>query len=191
MSNTKVTIKNLSEFKKNIQKFISSLITKQDIALILETARDIIYNRTKAGYGVKSDTLKSGVSTEKPLDKLSSRYIKYRKNGMVEFTTLDGKFVRFKVKTPKLGRFGSPAKSNLTLSGEMLESISYRIFSNTSGELYIPDTIRSDGKTNKEIAEYVSMNGRPFFNLSDKDFRILQAFVLRLLRNKLRSNIKL
>jgi hypothetical protein len=183
-----VRIKNLDKLKRALKQSIEDILTQSDMRDIIEKAKDIIYKRVKSGYGVANDT--TAGSSQVKLNELSKAYKDYRA-GRVEFYS-GGELVQFRVKKPKLGPYGRPNFSNLTLTGEMLESITTRIFSKGKAELKIPNTVRADGKTtNEQVAMWVSKQGRPFFNLSDKDERILDAFINRLVRDKLRRIRKL
>lgn len=92
----------------------------------------------------------------------------------------------FRFQKPSLGEFGRPAKSNLTLTGAMLDSITLE-YDDGGFRLYIPNSMRPDGKTNAQVAKYVSNGGsytngngkkvtipaRPFFALTKGELRIL------------------
>jgi hypothetical protein len=91
---------------------------------------------------------------------------------------------------PKLGPFGRAAKSNLTLTGQMLESMQIR--NGLDGfEVYIPKTSRTtpEGKrdklTNKKVAEYVSED-RPFMALTSGELRILRRECEEIIKEKIK-----
>jgi hypothetical protein len=130
------------------------------------TARDLIYKRTKSGYGVDSDT--TDKANKKRLEKLSPNYIAQRR------------------KYPGAGEFFSAGRSNLTRTGQLLNAIDFKV-SNGKLELFIKDSSRSDGNiSNKEVAEYVRAK-RPFFNLTVQEQRVL----LKQIENSLRTFIRL
>lgn len=100
-----------------------------------------------------------------PLKKLSPNYIKARKK-------MD------------LGSDAKPAKSNLTLTGEMLSSIvgvrNGNIFTFSFGS----NTFANDK------ARWAKEGGRPFFGLSETDKKGLTTKISSILRQILRDNFK-
>lgn len=138
--------KSVQEFNKKLSKDIETAFNQNFLQTVGKAARDIIYKRTKAGKGVSNGQLQT-------LKKLTKPYVEYRK----------GK---------KLGRFGSPGRSNLTFSGEMLESFEIAV-KRQIVTLTINNQTRDDGKTNEEVAQYVTENGRPFFDLSNDERQII------------------
>ncbi len=164
---------------KTIERKIRSL--QRDPRLLQavgEKSVDIIYKRVKSGLGVVSDELASTKSER--LTRLSPSYINYRK-GKTNFVqiTKGGKTwlapLPGKGKNLVKGEFGSPARSNLTFTGEMLKALSWRV---TGGGLsiYIKKTRRKDGLTNDKVAEYVRVE-RPFLALTDGEQRILTQLI--------------
>ena len=162
----RVRIKPIATLEKDLSDMFRQLVTKQMKLEFAEKARDIIYKRTKSGKGLTRD--KRAVIN---LKKLSQRYIEDVRTKTV------------------LGPFGSPKRSNLTLTGELLESIRIE-YRNDAAYVEVPDDNRNSGKhTNKKIADYVSRvkAGRPFFGLADTERKILDAHVGRLLRDRIRA----
>lgn len=145
-----------------------------------EQAREILYLRTKSGIGVDND--ESEDPKEKKLDPLSKSYKAFRAGLVAFFTNQNGDVVPYKPKSaPILGPHGSPNRSNLTLSGEMLESIRVRV-----GEdivLEIPHSSRKDGKTNHQIWEFTREGGRHFFAITVGERNILTEKVRQRLTN--------
>lgn len=109
---------------------------------IADIMADRIRVRTRLGYGVKQE----GAEREK-LKKLSSKYIDYRKKNRTS-----------------LSQFTTPKRSNLTFSGQLLDSISGR--SNSRGIIIYLKNQRDDGKENVDIKNYQEKQGRPFFYLT-------------------------
>ena len=86
---------------------------------------------------------------------------------------------------PVFGEYGSATKSNLTLTGQMLNALKYRIKSQ-GFELYIDDNTReSGGLTNAKVAEHVSENGRPFMAIAKPE----KLVIIRLYQNIIRGII--
>lgn len=190
----------MADNNKEIDKFIGQ-ITKiadliQDRQVNLRLARkcrEIVVRRVKSGKGVNADTKPAEETIDVKLKPLSQSYIDYRNGVAFFFTNKYGKVVavydgtvklkngkevisrkkKTRIIKPKLGEFGRPATSNLTLTGQMFNSVV--ISSDETGfKLFIADTRRTDGKaTNKQVAEWASKD-RPFFALTAGEIRILQ-----------------
>lgn len=149
---------------------------------IAKMAVDILYKRVKDGYGVDNDN--SNNPKKVRLKALSKSYKDFR-GGKIAFATrkMAGKKWVYSYEpthAPKLGSFGTPGKSNLTLSGEMLDSIDYKMQPD-GFKLYIPNT--GSGKvSNKEKAEYVRVS-RPFFALTDSEMKILKKEYTAIVRD--------
>lgn len=165
-----VKVKGLDKLKKDLSNIVKNILSRGDIETILIRAREIIYKRTKSGKGVSAE--KNGTNVKLP--PLSEAYIKYRRQRI-------------------LGPYARSGLSNITLSGELLESITYRVISNLQGVVFIPNDRRNDSDlTNRELAEILAKDkNRLFLALSTTEEKILDAFVNRLVRDKLRSIRKL
>jgi hypothetical protein len=149
-----IDIPELTSFLKRIKskRFLEPDLTK--------LARDIIYKRTKSGFGVNQDDTIPG--TQKRLRELSEKYKKVREKVV-------------------LGKFGKAKRSNLTLSGQMLDALSSK--AEKGGiTVFVKNTLRrpikkKQGKaikqqnTNAEIADFVSDQGRPFLNYTNQEIR--------------------
>lgn len=171
MTDFRDDLKNFEKrFKLNIQKLLSA----DFLDTLGKQVTTIIYSRTKNRKGAEN-----GVETT--LAPLSEAYVNYR-SGKVEFTTRDGKFVEFKIKRPRLGERGSPGRSNLTLTGQMLDSIDYKVTKNGI-TIFIPDSFREGTHlTNADVARFVTEQGRPFFELTDKEVTSVQKTIINKLR---------
>lgn len=112
---------------------------------IAEIIAERVRIRTRLGYGVDREG-----GEKKKLKALSPKYIDYRKKN---------KAILYNQTTPR--------KSNLTFSGQLLDSISGR--SNPRGiVIYLKDR-RNDGKKNVDIKNYQEEKGRPFFYLTRQE----------------------
>jgi len=130
-------------------------------------AKEQIYKRVKVfGKGLTND----GKLTTR-LKELSPAYIEQRK------------------KNPPKGIYGTPKKSNLTNTGEMLEAIEGKTIKG-GFELSINNNTRKDGKTNKEVAKHVAENGRPFFGLSESENRVIITQYKNVIRKLVRMKLK-
>ena len=134
---------------------------------IAEDAAERIKRRTRLGYGVK-DGRRSGKR-----ERLKETKESYRKA---------------RARDKKRGRLSSTTtvkKSNLTRTGQLLASIRGR----SSGTAAIIETKggRDDGRSNSEVAGYVAENGRPFFELTDKELKGLRNTIKKDLIKRLRK----
>lgn len=175
--------KDFKKFTDKLENELATLIGRAFTLELAKLARNLVYKRTKAGYGVNK--LDGENIQQQKLKPLSDSYIKQRQ-GKVKFITKNGVVVplvpgaKFQIKKPKLGEFGSPTRSNLTFTGEMLNAVTYEL-TRQGFTLVIPDSARSDGKTNAEIADLAQLE-RPFFSLTMQEVQILTREVERKLR---------
>lgn len=139
--------KPLSEL--NASRFLTTLITDDFLEALGKLAADQVRTRTRLGYGVEN--------AEQPQQKLKPLAQSTRE-----------KRQRLK-QNGRLSDQTSPAKSNLTESGKLLDSISFKV-SGTTVEVFI------NGKRNQAVTKYVS-DARPFFNLSNTNIKVLAAFI--------------
>ena len=162
-------IQDVSVFLKDVE---SGVFSSRGMKQIGKIAKEIIYKRVKSGYGVDSE--RSGSPKKKRLKPLSDSYKAYRR-GDIEFRTVDGRVIPFPGdrRNKVTGKFGKPGKSNLTFSGEMLDSFEIKA-GKLELELIIPNTRRRDGKTNSEVYEFARKD-RPFFAITNAERRILTA----------------
>jgi len=142
-----VLAKQINDLTRSLEKQIGNLVTRKDMRAVGELSVALIVNRTRSGRGVKSPG--GNVSG---LKSLSEQYILFRQRNRI-----------------RLSNTTSPSKSNLTFSGQMLESISVlkvsKVKFNQIVKIGIKPNNRDDGKTNTQVINWVS-NMRPFFFLS-------------------------
>jgi hypothetical protein len=153
-----------NDISKIIESKIKKLVNKQLMEFIGERVKDIIRKRTKIGYGITSESKTRSVS--KKLKPLSSAYVKYRKKVGVK------------------GEYGSPERSNLTNTGQMLDAI--KVTAQQAKVLVeIAETTRDEGNiTNKEVAKYVSKD-RLFFGLTKQEYQLLVRDVQEYIKRRL------
>lgn len=149
------------EAKREIRKEIESARDealnskfKKDLA---KFARLFMQKRIRGGFGVDSED--SVFPKSKRLNKLSDSYKKRRR-----------KLVKRGFST---GDSFSPNRSNLTLTGQLINSIT-ESYDKNSIILTIPDSRRSDGKTNEEVHGYVNEGGRPFFAVTSDEEKLIE-----------------
>lgn len=140
----------LDKLTRKIADSLKMTVDAQFMKEIGDEAVRLIYTRTKLGYGVNSQ----GGPRQKLLP-LSQNYINYRK------------------KSGKLDQSTGPRKSNLTFTGQLLNSIKVK----KSGVLWVgPIGYRNDGLSNEEVANRVTAAGRPFMFLSNLELGKLKRF---------------
>jgi hypothetical protein len=167
----------ISLANQRLIKSLDQLVNDRSFLLrIGKASQDLVYRRTKTGYGVSSLEVEKPKKTK--LKSLHPNYVEYRK-GL-------GQFQKKKGEAPKARRvrsnFSSASKSNLTLTGQMLDSISIDVI--TRGvRLFIENTKRDgETQTNADVAQFVS-EARPFFALTDDE----QLVILRLIEREIRT----
>ena len=181
----KITTTGLDQKINAINDFIKGAIGKRVIEQLAQYSIDRIYKRVKSGKGVSDD--QSNRPTEISLKRLSDSYIAYRKGNIRFYKTKNGKLCAWKSSkdsrfpSPVTGEFGTPGKTNLTLTGQMLNSLDYKT-TQKGFKIFIKNTKRTDRKlTNKEVSEYVSKT-RPFLALTDKEQDRLKIEFLQKIR---------
>jgi hypothetical protein len=166
--------KNFKDVNRALRQIESVINSKKTSSILGNEAKDAIFKRTKTGFGVKAD--KTIPSSRKKLKKLSPAYIEQRKRYGVQ------------------GKFGSPEFSNLTNTGQMLDSI---VLTAGHGQftLIIPNTVRKKRgkekgtKTNAQVAQHVSDNGRPWFNLTTAELRIVEQNLSSIINKIIKQTI--
>lgn len=153
----------------NIKKAGEDASSPTALRLIGISARDQIVKRTRLGFGVDEP-----VGQRQKLAALSQSYKDFR-NGRAVFFRKGAKILKFKpTSKPKLDGTTRPNKSNLTLTGAMLRSISIFI----RGRVI---EIAARGRKNKDkvfFAHEGSANRpkRKFLNLTNKEtLRVTQV----------------
>jgi hypothetical protein len=144
-----------TNFKAVLERVRSAVITDpvkpEELQKLGDETIKMIQVRTRLGYGVD----KVGAQRKK-LKPLSEAYIEMRR------------------KNKKLSSFTNARRSNLTLYGYMLESLSVVI--RKRAILIEPTGARPDGESNQGVAQSVTRSGRPFISLSDLEIKKLKRF---------------
>lgn len=133
---------------------------------LAEMSIDMIRRRTRQGFGVRS----FGGAKER-LKPLSERYKEYRRENR-----------------RKLSPETSPGKSNLTFTGQMLDSM--QIVSESKGIAKIGPygQRRLGGGRNEDVAKWVEENGRPFLYLTGQESQRLESDLAQALERRLGKN---
>lgn len=153
--------------QQDLKKLVESIVSREMLETIGARVVEIIQKRTRSGKGLDKDAQGVGGAGLTNLKPLSEMYREARKKMI-------------------LGPFASANRSNLTMSGELLESIIYKIVGRDV-VIEVENSDRGDGLTNKQLAKYVTDQGRPFFGLSTTEGKILDNFIRRLIRERLRD----
>lgn len=159
--------KDVKDLPADLQKIFDSLFDKEMLQVVADWIRDTIYKRTKSGKGLNKINRGIGGTTNEPLKPVSDSYAEFRKG------KITGPF-------PPSGR-----KSNLTFTGELLESIRASV-ENGSVKVEIPSGTHNSGIVLRELLDLVEKT-RPFFGLSETERKTLDSMIGRMIREKLRK----
>ena len=190
----KPQLKGVSSIIKALGAITKDTHLKTDLA---KFTREMVWKRVKSGKGVQSDRLPFAITRHQRLKPLSKGYKRYRRTGIVEFKAkkwyggiYEEVDVKINVGQPALGKFGTPNRSNLTLSGQMLDSMTFDV-KKFGFVVLIPGTRRRGEKiTNAQLAKYLSQQGRPFMSLTSGESRILKSRMKKQIQKRLRKLLK-
>jgi hypothetical protein len=186
MAQRKVTVK--GDGAKSLLIKIEKALRSDDVMRqIAQFTRDRIYTNTKRGYyaGVRKNLAK--------LRPLSDGYIKYRQS-LLRGATKEilgkrkSKRAKKNAKAKAITTFGpffSPKRSNLTLTGQMLEALDATVVGGKA-KIFVQASSRTDGLTNKEVAAKVAENGRAFLGLDDNGIDRIRRSIISVLRRLLK-----
>ena len=178
------------DISKVFEQMIRSVGSASNRRLLAKRATNIIYKRVKSGYGVNKEGLDVGLTKKNRLKKLSDLYIKQRQGKIYVYTDTKGRVrvVKRKKATPmKLGRYGTPRRSNLTLTGQMLEALSYKV-GGGNVQISVKGTRRKGSPlNNKKLAKLVSEQGRPWLALTNSEWKVLQKRVRSFLTKEIQK----
>lgn len=146
------------DLKKQVDSALRYTLNKQTFSEIGKMTADSIKNRTRLGKGVNQTEGK--LETLLPLKEST----KARRN--------------IKKKTGKLSNQTTPARSNLTDTGELLDSLKYES-SATEVRIYI------EGANNQKKAIDQSKAGRKFMDLSKSEVNAVISY----LQKKIKQNL--
>lgn len=154
-------VKGLDKAVAKIKTICKDGISTKELRALAEESIVIVQRRARLGYG--SPTTAGGQRFAFP--GLSQSYVEFRSKGRgAEW----------------LSDTTTPRKSNVTFTGQMLESI--KVVSLSAGKVSIaPTGTRSDpfsrrGLTNAQVASYLEQQGRPFLNLTKPEVSQLVRF---------------
>jgi hypothetical protein len=148
-----------------IEKAVKELRKPSSMRKIGEQAADMIRTRTLLGYGVKD----AGAPRAR-LKPLSASYKARRRDD------------------DDLSGNTTPGRSNLTRTGQMLDSV--RVTDVKEGSVTVgPKGKRADRKMNEQVAEYVTDAGRPFNNISNVEKKRIEDQTKIELEKELATNL--
>lgn len=167
MANAKRQIKRV---ENRIITNIRRALNRKELTQLARLAIKQIAKRTRAGFGVAEAR-----GNAKRLKKLSSAYIEYRKRSSKLNTALT-----------------SPGKSNLTFTGQLIDSLVVREVDVEKQKVFINANRRrrKGGTTNEEVAEFVAQQGRAFLNLSRNEVTKISRAYKNSLVNSVKRNIE-
>lgn len=134
----------ISDLQIKLKTLISDTVDRSLMDKIGREVTDIVKTRTRKGFGVKTN-----LGPQTRLKGLSESYKKQR--------------IRLKA-AGKLSKHATPNKSNLTKSGDMIDSTKHKTTKNTV-------VISPIGNKNKRKAKYQAKAGRIAYNLSKSENR--------------------
>lgn len=184
----------ISELIKALENAVDNGLTKTDTQTIGNQLVDDIRRRTRLGYGCPGygrprESLKS----------LSNLYIEFRKGKIFVFKNKNNKTVVANSKGntgrhPKLSDETLPSKSNLTFTGQLLNSMHSSVL--RPGVFLIDfqgehQPLTPTGKTisNGTLAYYVEKEGRPFIGPSDREVERLKKAVYDNFKTKITKSL--
>jgi len=172
MASFKINYKaSLNKLNKDLIADLNKLIQKKELELIGNEIIRQVVGRSRTGKGVKEDG-----GSEFTFPDLSESYKIARTN------------LRRRGKLSNLTR---PNLSNITLSGALLDSLVLKITGNSRAVVEIPAKQHPNSSISmKDLAEILQQKkGRSFMHLSAKQTKIMESFIKRLIREKIRRTL--
>jgi hypothetical protein len=162
----------MDEFAKKVSRAVKEIKKPANMKKFGDEAAEIIRRRTRLGYGAKEN------AEREKLKPLSDSY-KAQRAGKIAFATGPHGVYPYKPEQkPNLHPHTTPTRSNLTNTGQMLDSLGSTKVKEGSVTVDVQGQ-RKDGLSNKQVAEYVSLQGREFNNLTPKEQRQIEQIIER------------
>lgn len=164
--NKKVDLKKLlgSKFDDAFAKTLS----KSNMSTYMSELAETVKLRTRLGGLAEKD--QSSKTKAKPLKPSTVKYRQYLK------------------KKGELSGLTVPKKSNLTMTGQMLDALTGKGLRVAIGIISVKSSKRKDRNIkNSDVAKYVTEQGRPFLNLTSKEVKELAQNIKRDLVKLLRK----
>lgn len=205
---------------KNIDKALETALNKAFLQALAQRMKDTIKVRTRVGKGVsnsgqleklkplsdlyilqrqkklgfftkggKAIPIVGGAVTNKEVDASTSN--KARRKSLKKQLRNNRKYL--KENLPNLASSTSAKKSNLTRTGELLDSIVAKVKKsgiNSIINITFLGGSRKDGKTNKQVATWVQQQGRPFFVLSKTELTRFTREITKRIRFEINKQLR-
>lgn len=161
-----------AQFREIFAK-IRGAVNDLDLSVLPEIG-ELVSSRIRA-VARTGKTMASGQATKMPA--LSASYVKDRK--------------RWRARGEKVGDVFSPARSNLTASGQYLDSIKTTKIDKAKAEVVVGATGKRTGEslTNQKLAEYLSEQGRSIWGIDAITRRRIVSMVKADIRNRIRKTL--
>jgi hypothetical protein len=189
---TKIDL-DVSTINKRLSQVTDEVFSPRFFSRLANLARSIVYKRVKSGYGVAS----TGSGRRQKLRALAQSTVEVRKGkiairhqkGTTKKIILDGVDDRPR----ELGDGFAPSRSNLTFSGQLLDSIEIDV-GKYGFAIFIPNTKRRRYNqnqkttiTNQQLAIFVQDAGRNFFELTKPEVDIIIATINDFIKSTIRK----
>tara|TARA_R110000764_G_scaffold66038_1_gene137867 strand:+ start:513 stop:1106 length:594 start_codon:yes stop_codon:yes gene_type:complete len=186
------------QIEKSVSKAVGQALKKGVTTQYVESLKDRIADRTRLGIGIDP---KTGNSMRLP--KLSESYKETRQGKARYYTSKSGKKIRVGknknnsdyVKKPRLADTTTPARSNLTATGQLLKSLTVVKIKLKSGIAYIIKVGDKRGRGlfdapstigNKKLVEYLAAQGRTFLGFTKSQKNQISREIRQMIRKFLR-----
>lgn len=151
----------IKDFTSKLKNVVKQAASRKELEAIGNFAADLIRKRTRLGYGAPKG--EAGAVERFRLAALSQGWIRFRKTTGASW----------------LSEFTRAGKSNLTFTGQMLDSLG--VVRVKAGSVTIgPKGYRTDpfsrGLSNEQVANFVAKKGRPFNNLTRPELAQVKRF---------------
>lgn len=149
----------LKDFRAKLKVVVDGIVDRDILREIGNEAREMVKSRTRKGFGVERE-----LGPQTRLAGISESYKKQRKRLQ---------------KQGKLSPETTPGKSNMTKTGELLDTLNLRVNKKSV-------TVSAKGKKNQDKAKYNAKAGRTIFNLSKSENQKIK----KLINQKINDDIK-
>lgn len=172
-------VKNLDRVFRKLSSVLDVANRKDVLTNLGQFASDRIVNTTKSGKSLVTDSKILG---------LKNLTIKIRK--------------WWKEKGKPVGRLFSPRRSNLTMTGQMLDAVQFKVIeAEKKVNIFVAPTSRPiegptlrgqrpERLTNEQVARKVAKDGRPFMGMDDLGKRRMIEQVRRTVREEIKKQFK-